>query len=313
MTIYIQIAIGFAMAVIGLVLWIVSRFNSWEQEVLRRKKRAWKAAGHLDGQSRGKDLKKMLSERIKIGDEEGFDKLTAEWKAKADEYVMSLKRKSGPRPVNIENKGEGGFDGWLIQKIGWNLLCGFVTVITLGIAYPATLVWKEKWRCTHTLYAGRRLNFDGKASQLIGNWLLWIILIPITAGIFLFFIPGRVRKWKAKHTHISGEYFECGATFDGWLIQDVIIKICGALLTICTLGLALPAAVRLSAKWRAEHTVLDGRRLIFDGKASQLFGHYILWWLLSIVTLTVYVWFIPNRLRNWKAKHTRMETEYELC
>ncbi len=58
---------------------------------------------------------------------------------------------------------------------------------------------------------------------------------------------------------------------------------------------------------------MNGRRLYFDGKAGQLFGHYIKWWLLSIVTLTVYIWFIPNRLRNWKAKHTHIEKEYELC
>lgn len=299
-------------AIIALVIGSLSRMNDWEREVLRRKKRAWKAAARLDGKSRGKDIKKMLTDLIKAGDEPGFDKLADEWKSRADAYAFSLMQTRGMRAVNAENNGKGGFDGKLIQKIGWNILSGLVVLLTVGIAYPVTLVWKEKWRCKHTLYDGKRLSFDGTAAQLIGNWLLWLLLVSFTAGIFLLFIPGRVKKWKAKHTHIAGEHYECGATFDGWLGQQVLITLLGAVISVLTLGLALPAAATASARWRATHTVLDGRRLTFDGKGAQLFGHYIKWWLLSVVTLGIYAWFIPNRLRAWKAKHTHYENEYEL-
>lgn len=299
-------------AIIALVIGFLSRMNDWEREVLRRKKRAWKAAARLDGKSRGKDIKKMLTDLIKAGDEPGFDKLADEWKGRADAYALSLMQTRGMRAVNAENNGKGGFDGKLIQKIGWNILSGLVVLLTVGIAYPVTLVWKEKWRCKHTLYDGKRLSFDGTAAQLIGNWLLWLLLVSFTAGIFLLFIPGRVKKWKAKHTHIAGEHYECGATFDGWFGQQALITLLGAVISVLTLGLALPAAATASARWRATHTVLDGRRLTFDGKGAQLFGHYIKWWLLSVVTLGIYAWFIPNRLRAWKAKHTHCENEYEL-
>lgn len=299
-------------AIIALVIGFLSRMNDWEREVLRRKKRAWKAAARLDGKSRGKDIKKMLTDLIKAGDEPGFDKLADEWKGRADAYALSLMQTRGMRAVNAENDGKGGFDGKLIQKIGWNILSGLVVLLTVGIAYPVTLVWKEKWRCKHTLYDGKRLSFDGTAARLIGNWLLWLLLVSFTVGIFLLFIPGRVKKWKAKHTHIAGEHYECGATFDGWLGQQVLITLLGAVISVLTLGLALPAAATASARWRATHTVLDGRRLTFDGKGAQLFGHYIKWWLLSVVTLGIYAWFIPNRLRAWKAKHTHCENEYEL-
>ena len=299
-------------AIIALVIGFLSRMNDWEREVLRRKKRAWKAAARLDGKSRGKDIKKMLTDLIKAGNEPGFDKLADEWKGRADAYALSLMQTRGMRAVNAENNGKGGFDGKLIQKIGWNILSGLVVLLTVGIAYPVTLVWKEKWRCKHTLYDGKRLSFDGTAAQLIGNWLLWLLLVSFTVGIFLLFIPGRVKKWKAKHTHIAGEHYECGATFDGWLGQQVLITLLGAVISVLTLGLALPAAATASARWRATHTVLDGRRLTFDGKGVQLFGNYIKWWLLSVVTLGIYAWFIPNRLRAWKAKHTHYENEYEL-
>lgn len=299
-------------AIIALVIGFLSRMNDWEREVLRRKKRAWKAAARLDGKSRGKDIKKMLTDLIKAGNEPGFDKLAGEWKGRADAYALSLMQTRGMRAVNAENDGKGGFDGKLIQKIGWNILSGLVVLLTVGIAYPVTLVWKEKWRCKHTLYDGKRLSFDGTAAQLIGNWLLWLLLVSFTAGIFLLFIPGRVKKWKAKHTHIAGEHYECGATFDGWFGQQALITLFGAVISVLTLGLALPATATASARWRATHTVLDGRRLTFDGKGVQLFGNYIKWWLLSVVTLGIYAWFIPNRLRAWKAKHTHYENEYEL-
>ena len=306
------VAVATIALVIGSFLLRSSWMNDWENEVLRRKKRAWKAAARLDGKRRGKDIKKMLTDLIKAGDEPGFDKLADEWKGRADAYALSLMQTRGTRAVNAENDGKGGFDGKLIQKIGWNILSGLVVLLTVGIAYPVTLVWKEKWRCKHTLYDGKRLSFDGTAAQLIGNWLLWLLLVSFTVGIFLFFIPGRVKKWKAKHTHIAGEHYECGATFDGWFGQQALITLLGAVISVLTLGLALPAAATASARWRATHTVLDGRRLTFDGKGVQLFGNYIKWWLLSVVTLGIYAWFIPNRLRAWKAKHTHYENEYEL-
>ncbi|WP_314011819.1 hypothetical protein [Mogibacterium diversum] len=36
--------------------------------------------------------------------------------------------------------------------------------------------------------------------------------------------------------------------------------------------------------WEIKHTVIEGRRLEFDGTAVQLFGNWIKWLLLTIVT-----------------------------
>ena len=61
--------------------------------------------------------------------------------------------------------GEGGFDGWMIQKWAWMLLGLIVTVATLGICFPVAYVWILKWEAKHSLYDGKRLSFDGKASS----------------------------------------------------------------------------------------------------------------------------------------------------
>ena len=56
--------------------------------------------------------------------------------------------------------------------------------------------------------------------------------------------------------------------------------------------------------WEIKHTVIDGRRLYFDGTALQLFGKWILWLLLSIVTFGIFLFWVGIALRKWKAKHT---------
>lgn len=56
------------------------------------------------------------------------------------------------------------------------------------------------WERKHTVFEGKRLRFDGKAIQLLGNWLLWWLLTIITIGIFALWIPIKIKKWETKHT-----------------------------------------------------------------------------------------------------------------
>ncbi|NLM76809.1 MAG: DUF898 domain-containing protein, partial [Ruminococcaceae bacterium] len=55
----------------------------------------------------------------------------------------------------------------------------------------------------------------------------------------------------------------------------------------------------------AKHTVINGRRLAFDGTAFQLFGSWIKWLLLSFITLGIYTFWLGIKLKKWKVKHTR--------
>ena len=56
--------------------------------------------------------------------------------------------------------------------------------------------------------------------------------------------------------------------------------------------------------WEVKHTVIDGRRLYFDGTALQLFGNWIKWLLLTIITLGIFSFWLAIALRKWKTKHT---------
>lgn len=55
---------------------------------------------------------------------------------------------------------------------------------------------------------------------------------------------------------------------------------------------------------KKKHTVINGHRLVFDGTALELFGHWIKWLLLSIITLGIYSFWVSIDLKKWKTKHT---------
>ena len=76
--------------------------------------------------------------------------------------------------------------------------------------------------------------------------------------------------------------------FDGGLLGLIGIGILQGLLIVFTLGFGAPWAVCMKERWYADHTTIEGRRLTFDGTGGQLFGNYIKWFLLTIITLGIY-------------------------
>lgn len=56
--------------------------------------------------------------------------------------------------------------------------------------------------------------------------------------------------------------------------------------------------------WETKHTVVNGHRLAFDGSAVQLFGNWIKWLLLTVITLGIYSFWLGIALKKWKTKHT---------
>lgn len=123
------------------------------------------------------------------------------------------------------------FDGTVLQLVGYSLLAGLLTAVTLGIGYPWALCMLKRWETKHTYIESKRLNFDGKGLQLLGMWIMLAIiplvilctalyiLLPvarsetgsIVAGfIFLalliaalfygYFVQIQIKKWTVRHT-----------------------------------------------------------------------------------------------------------------
>ena len=99
--------------------------------------------------------------------------------------------------------------------------------------------------------------------------------------------------------------------FDGRLIQLIGWTLLGALVTIFTLTICFPLAYAWIIKWECKHTVVNGYRQRFDGVAGSLIPRWILWTFLTIITLTIFGWWTPIRLRKWKVARIVLVKEEE--
>lgn len=81
-------------------------------------------------------------------------------------------------------------------------------------------------------------------------------------------------------------------------------QILGIVITNCTIGICYPFAVVLVERWRAKNTYLYGRQMQFVGTGWGIFGMWIKWLLLSIITLGIYTFWVYPRLMQWKVEKT---------
>ena len=101
--------------------------------------------------------------------------------------------------------------------------------------------------------------------------------------------------------------------FDGGAGTYLGTGILAVLITVLTLGIAYPFALVLRERWRAKHSYIDGQRLVFTGTGMGLFGNWLKWLLLSIITLGIYLFWVGPRIAQWKWEHTDFDsTSYPL-
>lgn len=88
--------------------------------------------------------------------------------------------------------------------------------------------------------------------------------------------------------------------FDGGAGTYLGTGVLAFLITVLTLGICYPFAFVLRERWRAKHSYIEGRQLIFNGRAWGLFGLWLKWLFLSIITLGVYLFWVGPRIYRWK-------------
>lgn len=194
------------------------------------------------------------------------------------------------------------FDGGYWAYIGYSILVGFVTLITLGIAFPWMCCLMQRWKTKHTIVNGKRMYFDGTGLQLIGKFILWWFLTLITFGIYGIWMALAIQKWLTKHTHFVGEednnsYFDGG--FWGFVGTNILA---GLVLFVPVVGFVWSDIIQ--TRWMTEHTVVDSRRLIFTGKVGHFFLKYLLWGVLTGITFGIFALFMPVKIMKLEAEHT---------
>lgn len=91
----------------------------------------------------------------------------------------------------------------MLGLIRVNLVVSFVTAITLGIASPWMVFFRERWYAKHTILDGKQLTFDDTGAQLFGKYILWLLLSLVTLGIYSFWLHIKMHKWVISHTHVA--------------------------------------------------------------------------------------------------------------
>ena len=207
-----------------------------------------------------------------------------------------------------EVRTDSYFDGGVLELIGWRLLAGLISIITLGIGIPWAQCMLYSWRLKHTVYNGKRLKFEGTGGDLFVQMFKWIFFTIITLGIYLFFVPVKKAKWVLSNIHYEDEeYSKDDSFFDGTTFQFIGISILTRIIIIFSLGLLYPFAVCLELRWINKHSIINRKKLVFDGNGLQLFGKYLLWYLLSLITLGIFGLWVPILAWKWESKHTHIK------
>lgn len=133
--------------------------------------------------------------------------------------------------------------------------------------------------------------FTGRLLTLIGTWILMILIIAIMAGVgvaLVMFVGG-----------VGQEGTEIGG------LQIALIVVAAFLVL---LGLAW-AAIRFM-KWETKNTIISGNRVKFNANALQLLGNCFKWMFLTIITVGIYAFWLPIKVRKWKVSHMELQPVY---
>jgi len=95
--------------------------------------------------------------------------------------------------------------------------------------------------------------------------------------------------------------------YDGKPREQVGLQILLSLMVIITLGIGAPFAICALHREDAEHTIIGGRRLRFDGKAGELFLLMLAWGFFSIITLGIYAFWARVEYKKWIAENTHFQ------
>lgn len=124
--------------------------------------------------------------------------------------------------------------------------------------------------------------FDGKLLGQIGTTILMLfaLLLPL--------LP-------------AGGLAVLGFTLFADLSKEILIVIYASIgvFAFFMLWLGLAWATVISLRWQYRHTVIDGKRLVFKGKKTALWGNFLKWFFLTVLTLTIYGLWLWIKMQRW--------------
>ena len=255
-------------------------------------------------------------------------------KWRVENTVLYINQKNGElnavhitnMPENIVNVFSGTTGGWFVNT----LVASFIISFSFGIATPFAYCRMVKWTQDNTIYRGHKVIFKGKPGELMGKWIVWLLLTIITLGIYAIWITVKLEQWRVSNTDIVPIRFKKhvqalnqngisesdkegisdlnqeGSIFHGTTGEWFVNTLLASLIVSFSFGIATPYAYCRMIKWTIENTSYNGSKLSFKGKGGDIMGKWLLWMLLSIVTCGIYSIWIPVKLDQWRVHNTTL-------
>ena len=154
-----------------------------------------------------------------------------------------------------------------------------------------------------------------------GRFIFPLLNIIFLAGM-IFFFSTRVKQLKEGDVSlIEGENKflvksdsndaldvsnKIESKFSGGVFPIFLFCIWAPILLIISLGLATPFIVCTVIRWICNNSTIGGKSYRFKGTAIGLFGRWILWYILTIITIGIYgFWSTRNQIK-WVIENVEM-------
>lgn len=98
--------------------------------------------------------------------------------------------------------------------------------------------------------------------------------------------------------------------FDGGLLGYIGINFFTAFFSIITFGLAFPWLYCLKMNWVTSHTVVEGKRLKFNGTGGDLILNWLKWLFFCIITFGIYSFWLVIKIKQWQVEHTTFDENF---
>ena len=120
-----------------------------------------------------------------------------------------------------------------------------------------------------------KFNFDGKGDDLMGSFVLAVILLIPTLFISMIWYTYKRTKYIWDHTTFGNARFHSGITFGGYFWLHFV----NLLLLICTIGFGMPWAKVRTMRYYLENLTLEGHvdlnAVVQDAQEASAFGEEI--------------------------------------
>lgn len=214
----------------------------------------------------------------------------------------------------------GDFAGTGGELLGKLFVGYLLTLITFGIYMPWFICKMTEYIASKTSFGPTprgmvRFRFEGKGGELFKTFLVGYLLTLVTIGIYMPWFICKLQKFNVDNTVVTNDSGdEYRLRFDGTGGDLFVTFLVGYLLTLVTFGIYFAWFICKMNKWFMQNTkvVRNGQEvggMDFTGQGGELFVTILVGYLLTLVTLGIYLAWFQVKMLKFNADHMKINVE----